>query len=46
MSEKELNEIYENGFNLEFDNQSKIVLISDVHRGDGTYSDYLIEIYI
>ena len=42
MSEKELNNIYENGFNLEFDNQSKIVLISDVHRGDGTYSDSLL----
>lgn len=42
MSGKELNKIYENGFNLDFDNQSKIVLISDVHRGDGTYSDSLL----
>ena len=42
MSEKELNNIYENGFNLDFDDQSKIVLISDVHRGDGTYSDSLL----
>ena len=42
MSEKELNNIYKNGFTLEFDDESKIVLISDVHRGDGTYSDSLL----
>lgn len=39
MSVKELKEIYENGFILEFDDNDKIVFISDVHRGDGTYSD-------
>ena len=42
MSEKELKDIYENGFTLEFNNDSKIVLISDVHRGDGTYADSLL----
>lgn len=39
MSVKELENIYENGFTLDFDDDSKIVFISDVHRGDGTYSD-------
>ena len=42
MSEKELKDIYDNGFTLEFNNDSKIVLISDVHRGDGTYADSLL----
>ncbi|WP_195989468.1 metallophosphoesterase [Clostridium sp. D53t1_180928_C8] len=42
MSEKELRDIYDNGFTLEFNNDSKIVLISDVHRGDGTYADSLL----
>ena len=42
MSEKELDNIYENGFTLDFDDSSKIVLVSDVHRGDGTYSDSLL----
>ncbi|WP_294172627.1 metallophosphoesterase [uncultured Clostridium sp.] len=42
MSEKELKDIYNNGFTLEFNNDSKIVLISDVHRGDGTYADSLL----
>ena len=42
MSVKELKEIYENGFILEFDDNDKIVFISDVHRGDGTYSDSLL----
>ncbi|WP_195999303.1 metallophosphoesterase [Clostridium sp. 1001271B_151109_B4] len=42
MSVKELENIYENGFTLDFDDNSKIVFISDVHRGDGTYSDSLL----
>ena len=42
MSVKELKEIYENGFILEFDDNDKIVFISDVHIGDGTYSDSLL----
>lgn len=42
MSAKELDYIYENGFTLNFDDESKIVFISDVHRGDGTYSDSLL----
>lgn len=42
MSAKELDYIYENGFTLDFDDSSKIVFISDVHRGDGTYSDSLL----
>ena len=48
MSVKELKEIYENGFILEFDDNDKIVFISDVHRGMEhiqTHS-YQIEIFI
>ena len=29
------------GVNIEFDEKSKIVFISDIHRGDGGYSDSL-----
>lgn len=42
MSAKELDYIYENGFTLDFDDDSKIVFMSDIHRGDGTYSDSLL----
>jgi UDP-2,3-diacylglucosamine pyrophosphatase LpxH len=33
--------IYKTGKLIEFDENSKIVLISDVHRGDGSYADSL-----
>ena len=48
MSVKELENIYENGFTLDFDDDSKIVFISDVHRGDGHIRILFcqIEIYI
>ena len=41
--------LYDNALTIPFDDSSKIVFISDVHRGDGTYFDALlpnINIYI
>lgn len=37
-----LNYLYENAKEINIDNGSSIVFISDIHRGDGTYSDSLI----
>ncbi len=42
MSNKKLMKVYENAPIIPFDKNSKIVIISDVHRGDGSYSDSLI----
>lgn len=42
MSIKRLNKLYENALEVAFDNKSKLVFISDVHRGDGTYYDDLL----
>ena len=42
MSDKKLLRLYENSSILPFDRRDKIVIISDVHRGDGSYSDSLI----
>ena len=42
MSNKKLMKVYENAPIIPFDKDSKIVIISDVHRGDGSYSDSLI----
>lgn len=41
-----LNELYyllENAYTIEFNDASKIVFISDVHRGNGTYSDSFLQ---
>lgn len=42
MSAKELSLLYDNGFTIDFNDESKIVFISDIHRGDGTYADSLL----
>lgn len=42
MSEKQLDTLYNEGFTVNFNDDSKLVFISDVHRGDGTYSDSLL----
>lgn len=42
MSVKELNQLAENGYVVDFDDDSKFVFISDVHRGDGTSFDSLL----
>ena len=39
MSGKKLNYLYEHGLTVNFDDKDKIVFISDIHRGDGTFSD-------
>lgn len=41
MSGKKLNYLYEHGLTVNFDDKDKIVFISDIHRGDGTFSDSL-----
>lgn len=42
MSRKDLDSVYANAKVVNFDQNDKIVLISDVHRGDGTYSDSFV----
>lgn len=42
MTNKKLMKVYESAPIIPFDKDSKIVIISDVHRGDGSYSDSLI----
>lgn len=42
MSIKKLEHLYNNSKELKFDNSNKIVFISDVHRGDGTFYDALL----
>lgn len=42
MNYKSLNKAVDNSVRLPFSNQSKIVFISDCHRGDGTYKDSLL----
>ena len=42
MGEKTLNKIYNTCERVNFNKNSKIVIISDVHRGDGSYADSLI----
>ncbi|MGL5379581.1 metallophosphoesterase [Clostridium sp.] len=37
-----LDNVYEKSNEVEIDNNSKLVFISDVHRGDGTYYDSLL----
>ncbi|MBC5627082.1 metallophosphoesterase [Clostridium sp. NSJ-49] len=37
-----LDYLYDNAFTIPFDDSSKLVFISDVHRGDGTYFDSLL----
>ncbi len=36
---KRLSEVFQKARELSFDNNSKIILMSDCHRGDGTWSD-------
>lgn len=42
MSKKDLNRLYDNSFTIPFNDEDKIVFMSDVHRGDGTYYDALL----
>lgn len=42
MSKKRLDYLYNNAHEVNFDDNSKLVFISDVHRGDGTYFDSLM----
>lgn len=42
MSYKKLLRLYKNSFILPFCREEKIVILSDIHRGDGSYSDSLI----
>lgn len=42
MGQKELTDLYNRCERVDIDNTSKVIFISDVHRGDGTYSDSLI----
>lgn len=42
MSVKELNKLAESAYEVYFDDNSKFVFISDVHRGDGTSFDSLL----
>lgn len=39
----ELTEIYKSSLTVDFDDNSKIVLISDCHRGDGTWADAFLK---
>ena len=39
---KKLNYLFENAKEVEFNDDDNIVFISDIHRGDGTYSDSLL----
>ena len=38
----DLDYLYENAKEVKFDDEDNIVFISDIHRGDGTYSDSLL----
>lgn len=42
MTMKKLQDLYENSKELNFNSENKIVFISDVHRGDGTFYDALL----
>lgn len=42
MGKKALNKLLKICERVEIDSNSKLIIISDVHRGDGTYSDSLI----
>ncbi|MGG7176285.1 metallophosphoesterase [Clostridium paraputrificum] len=42
MGKKALLNLYETSDRIPFDRGSKIVIISDIHRGDGSYADSLI----
>lgn len=42
MSPEKLLKIYDNSERIPFDRESKVVVISDVHRGDGSYADSLM----
>lgn len=42
MSKKRLDYLFKNAYQVNFDDNSKLVFISDVHRGDGTYFDSLM----
>ena len=42
MSYKKLLSLYKNSSILPFCREDKIVILSDIHRGDGSYSDSLI----
>lgn len=42
MRKDKLLNIYANSERIKFNNENKIVIMSDVHRGDGSYSDSLI----
>lgn len=42
MSSKDLNNLYKYALEIPFNDNSKLVFISDVHRGDGTYFDSLM----
>ena len=43
MTKKDLNYLYDNCYTYSFDKKDKIVFMSDVHRGDGTYYDSLLQ---
>ncbi len=42
MAARELDFLYDNAKTIKFDDDSKLVFISDVHRGDGSYADSLL----
>ena len=42
MSKKSLENLYNNAIEVSFDGKDRIVFISDIHRGDGTYYDALL----
>ena len=42
MGQKRMKELYDNSERINIDDNSKIVILSDVHRGDGGYADSLI----
>ena len=42
MSNKKLLNLYKTSSIVKFKREDKIVIISDIHRGDGSYSDSLI----
>ena len=45
LSHKRIGEVYRRAKTLDFDNESKIVLISDCHRGDGSWTDTFVHNY-
>ena len=42
MSKKDLSRLYDNAITKPFNDEDKIVFMTDVHRRDGTYYDALL----